>query len=894
MEQNPFDITKISPLLAEAVSLPGLPEAQNEDASEAGKTADVPETLAILPLRGVMVYPMSALPLRVSQPRSIRLIDDATLRKIPIGLVASKTADKEEPGVEDIFDIGTVGSVVRHFKAPDGVVNMIVQGAERFRIIEIISEDPYIIARVEPLPEPWENSLEIEALRRNISEAFGKMAELRPDMPDELSQMIQNIEDPRQLTYAVATYMRMDIADAQRLLEMEGLPNKMLFLLQLLNKELEVLQLGKKIQTEAQSEMEKVQREYFLREQIKAIQRELGEADEQQIEINNFRDKIAASGMNDEARREAERELDRMSKMPTQAAEYGVIRTYLDWMTSLPWTKTSQDNLDIAHARGVLNEDHYGLNDIKDRILEFLAVRKRRFEINTEHTEDTEPSGIDESSDTGNSKSPAVPVPTLGTKSGIGDKIQNPKSDLIRREREGVILCFVGPPGVGKTSLGASIARAMGRKFIRMSVGGVRDEAEIRGFRRTYIGSMPGRVVQSIRRVESRNPVFMLDEVDKLGADYRGDPSSALLEVLDPEQNREFRDHYLDVPFDLSQTMFICTANTLETIPGPLRDRMEILSLSGYTEKEKLSIAQGYLVPRQLKENGLRAGEVSFSDETILKLMRDYTREAGVRNLEREIGSICRKLVARSQEGATTLPLHVQPEHLHDLRGKAKFYNEVAERTEIPGVATGMSWTPFGGDIMFIEATRMPGSKGFQLTGQLGDVMKESAMAAFSYVRSHAGDLDIDEKLFEKSDIHVHVPAGAQPKDGPSAGVTLATALSSLLTGRKVRPDLAMTGEITLRGRVLPVGGIKEKVLAAHRAGLKTIILPRRNEPDLDDLPDEVRDSLEFVLVENVQNVLDNALLPAAKKPRKAAGDPIPPNGKVRSKHGRKPIIRKN
>jgi ATP-dependent Lon protease len=888
MDDKSFDIHMMNTLLAEATSLPMPADDANEDSLQAGKVNEVPETLAILPLRGVMVYPMSALPLRVSQPRSIRLIDDATLRKTPIGLVAAKSADKEEPGVEDIYDIGTVGSVVRHFKAPDGVVNMIVQGAERFRIVEIISEDPYIIARVEPLPEAWEHSLEIEALRRNISEAFGKMAELRPDMPDELSQMIQNIEDPRQLTYAVATYMRMDIADAQRLLEMEGLPNKMLFLLQLLNKELEVLQLGKKIQTEAQSEMEKVQREYFLREQIKAIQRELGEADEQQIEINNFRDKIAASGMNDEARREAERELDRMSKMPTQAAEYGVIRTYLDWMTSLPWTKTSQDNLDIAHARGVLNEDHYGLNDIKDRILEFLAVRKRRGELRNEN---------EELRKTVEEAEPDISqFPILNSQ--------------LRPEREGVILCFVGPPGVGKTSLGASIARAMGRKFIRMSVGGVRDEAEIRGFRRTYIGSMPGRVVQSIRRVESRNPVFMLDEVDKLGADYRGDPSSALLEVLDPEQNREFRDHYLDVPFDLSQTMFICTANTLETIPGPLRDRMEILSLSGYTEKEKLSIAQGYLVPRQLKENGLRVpdpqdsfrvhrnedlgtGEVTFSDATILKLMRDYTREAGVRNLEREIGSICRKLVARSQEGEASLPFAVQPEHLHDLRGKAKFYNEVAERTEIPGVATGMSWTPFGGDIMFIEATRMSGSKGFQLTGQLGDVMKESAMAAFSYVRSHAGDLGIDEKLFEKSDIHVHVPAGAQPKDGPSAGVTLATALASLLTGRRVRPDLAMTGEITLRGRVLPVGGIKEKVLAAHRAGLRTIILPKRNEPDLDDLPAEVRDSLKFVLVENVQTVLEAAMLPAEKKPRKVAGESIAPNGKVRSKHGRKPIIRK-
>ncbi len=859
MQRNPLDLLLLDHLLEEMadVNEPADAPAEGPQPDE-GRTESL-GVLPILPLRGVLVYPLSALPLRVSQPRSIRLIDDATLRKMPIGLVASKHPEKDEPGPEDIFNVGTIATIARHFKAPDGVVNMIVQGAERFRIVEIVSEDPYIVARVEPLPETWENSLEIEALRRNISEGFNKMAELRPDMPDELAQMIQSIEDPRQLTYAVATYMRIDLDDAQRLLEMDGLPNKMLFLLQLLNKELEVLQLGKKIQTEAQSEMEKVQREYFLREQIKAIQRELGEADEQQIEINAFREKIAASGMNEEARKEAERELDRMSKMPTQAAEYGVIRTYLDWMVSLPWQKTTQDNLDIAHARQVLDEDHYGLQDIKDRILEFLAVRKRRQELQATSSKLQE-------GEQPNEAQTANP---------------QPETDLIRREREGVILCFVGPPGVGKTSLGASIARAMGRKFIRMSVGGIRDEAEIRGFRRTYIGSMPGRIIQSIRRAESRNPVFMLDEVDKMGSDFRGDPSSALLEVLDPEQNRDFRDHYLDVPFDLSQTMFICTANTLETIPGPLRDRMEILQLSGYTESEKLHIAQGYLVPRQLKENGLRPGEVTFSDEAILKLMREYTREAGVRNLEREIGSICRRLVARAQEGKATLPFHVTPENLSELRGKAKFYNEIVERTEIPGVATGMSWTPVGGEIIFIEATRMPGSKGFQLTGQLGDVMKESAQAALSYVRSHAGDLKIAPKMFERSDIHIHVPAGAQPKDGPSAGITIATALASLLTGRKVRHDVAMTGEITLRGSVLPVGGIKEKVLAAHRAGLKTIILPKRNEPDLEDLPLEVRDSLKFILVERVEQALAAALIPA-KRARERN------NGRVRSKRSEK------
>jgi ATP-dependent Lon protease len=631
-----------------------------------------------------------------------------------------------------------------------------------------------------------------------------------------------------------------------------------------MNKELEVLQLGKKIQTEAQSEMEKMQREYFLREQIKAIQRELGEADEQQIEINELRQKIQASGMNEEARKEAEREVERLSKLPTQAAEYGVIRTYLDWMVSLPWQKTTVDDLDIPHARDVLNEDHYGLKDIKERILEFLAVRKRRMELAAERraTEDTENTEKTEG---------AAPAPAYS----------------IRPEREGVILCFVGPPGVGKTSLGASIARAIGRKFIRQSLGGVHDEAEIRGFRRTYIGSMPGRIVQGIRRAETRNPVFMLDEVDKLGADFRGDPSAALLEVLDPEQNREFRDHYLDVPFDLSQSMFICTANTLETIPGALRDRMEILQLSGYTEQEKLHIAQGYLVPRQIKENGLRPGEATFEDEAILQLMRGYTREAGVRNLEREIGNICRKLVTRVSEGKTEFPIRVIVDMLVDLRGKPRFYPEVAERTDTSGVATGLSWTPVGGEIIFIEATVMPGAKGFQLTGQLGDVMRESAQAALSYVRTNAAALKIDPRLFDKHDIHLHVPAGAQPKDGPSAGVTMSTALVSVLTGRHIRSDVAMTGEITLRGLVLPVGGVKEKVLAAHRAGLKTVILPKRNQVDLDELSQDVRDSMHFVFAERVEQVWDAALAPARKR-RSPAVSPT----SARSRNGRKPLKR--
>ncbi|HEY3291230.1 MAG TPA: endopeptidase La [Anaerolineae bacterium] len=857
------DLDRINGLLeaADAVAeaeAEAVADAEITNATQTDATQNPPEVVAILPLRGAIVYPLSAIPLRVAQSRSIRLIDEAMQHKTPIGLVASKVPDKEEPEPGDVFSIGTMATIVRLFKSPDGVVNMIVQGSERFRILEWQGSEPFMTARVEMLPEIWENTLEIEALRRNISQGFAKMAELIPNLPDELAQMIQSIEDPRQLTYAVATYMRMEMVDAQKLLEMEGLPDKMLYLLQLLNKELEVLELGKKIQNQAQSEMEKVQREYFLREQIKAIQHELGEVDEQQIEINDLRAKINASGMNEEAHQEAERELGRLAKLPTQAAEYGVIRTYLDWMVSLPWQVTSTDNLDIPHARTVLNEDHYGLKDIKERILEFLAVRRRKLELANEAA-----AAVKAAADI------AAAASADGEPAPVEVKKETKVEPPFRREREGVILCFVGPPGVGKTSLGASIARAMGRKFIRMSLGGVHDEAEIRGFRRTYIGSMPGRIAQGIRRAETRNPVFMLDEVDKIGADFRGDPSAALMEVLDPEQNREFRDHYLDVPFDLSQTMFICTANSLDTIPGPLRDRMEILQLSGYTENEKLHIAQEYLIPRQIGENGLRPGEVTFEDGSILQIIRDYTREAGVRNLEREIGSISRKLVTRVSEKKTTFPARITTDKMQDLLGKPKFYSEVADRTETSGVATGLAWTPVGGDLIFIEATIMRGTKGFQLTGQLGDVMRESAQAALSYVRSRAADLGIDDAVFAKSDIHLHIPAGAQPKDGPSAGVTISTALVSALTGRQVLPNIAMTGEITLRGLVLPVGGIKEKVLAAHRAGLKTIILPKRNAIDLDELPQEVRDTLNFILVERVEQVWDNALRPA-KKTRRA------------------------
>ncbi len=791
--------------------------------------ADIPSELAILPLRNVVVYPLTALPLTVGRPRSIRLIDDAVLGKRMIGLVAAKDPEQDDPGPDEVYTVGTAALVHRLRKAPDGTVVLLVQGLERIKIREFTQAEPYLKAEVEVTPDFVEDTVEVEALMRNIVELFRRLVALVPHIPDELIMLALNVDDPRQLAYAIATYMRMDLDDAQGILEIDEVTEKLRKLTIILNRELEVLELGKKIQAEAQTEMTKVQREYFLREQLKAIKKELGEEDEQTLEVEELRQKIEEAGMPEEAEKEARRELDRLSKLPTAAAEYSVIRTYLDWLVSLPWSKSTEDNLDIARARRVLDEDHYDLDDIKERILEYLAVRKLRLERKKEEEEE-EP------------------------------------ADYIRSEREGVILCFIGPPGTGKTSLGRSIARALGRKFVRQSLGGVRDEAEIRGHRRTYIGALPGRIIQALRRVESRNPIFMLDEIDKVGQDWRGDPSSALLEVLDPEQNRDFRDHYLDVPFDLSQVMFITTGNVLDTIPSALRDRMEILRLSGYTEEEKIKIAQQYLIPRQVRENSLLPEEIEFSKEAIRKVVRDYTREAGVRNLERELGSVCRKVatevaeVSESADQQISERTLITEEKVAEFLGKPRYFFEAAERTEIPGVATALAWTPTGGDILFIEATKMPGKKGFTLTGQLGDVMKESAQAALSYVRSKAQELGIAEDFFEESDIHIHVPAGAMPKDGPSAGVTMATALASLLLDRPVRADVGMTGEITLRGQVLPVGGIKEKVLAAHRVGLKTVILPQRNEPDLDDVPEDVRKEMQFILADKVDQVFEAAL----------------------------------
>jgi ATP-dependent Lon protease len=796
---------------------------------------NIPAVLPILPLRGLVVYPQTAVPLTIGQPRSIRLVDEVVAgEERLIGVLTSQDPELEVPGPKDLYSIGTVAMVHRLFRAPDGTIRLLVQGIARFKVGEFLQQEPYLKAHIELIPEMVEEGLELVALARNARDQFERIAEMVPSIPRELVASVTALEDPLQTVYTIANFQRMDLQVAQQMLEIDSASEKLHKLLGILVREVEVLEIGQKIQNEARSEIEKLQHEYFLREQLKAIQRELGEGDEQAAEVDEFRKKIETAILPEEAEKMARRELDRLSRLPTAAAEYGVIRTYLDWLVSLPWSVYTQDNLDIRHAREVLDQDHHGLEDVKERILEYLAVRKLRQERS--------------------------------------DELEQDPGDEIRRLREGVILCFVGPPGVGKTSLGRSIARAMGRKFIRISLGGMRDEAEIRGHRRTYIGAMPGRILQAIRRVESRNPVFMLDEVDKLTFDFHGDPASALLEVLDPEQNSEFRDHYLEVAYDLSQVMFITTANLLEPIPAPLRDRMEVIFLSGYTEGEKIAIAEGYLIPRQIRENGLRKAEIQFTQEGLQSIIRSYTREAGVRNLERQIGSVCRKVVTNIAEDKTD-KVEVTPDVVRQLLGRPLYFGneEVEARTSIPGVATGLAYTPVGGDVLFIEATRMPGGKGFQVTGSLGNVMQESSKAALSYVRSRAEQLGLEQSFFDKSDFHLHIPGGAQPKDGPSAGVTMATALVSLISGRLVRPDVGMTGEITLRGQVLPVGGIKEKVLAAHRSGLRIVILPKRNQADLEDLPEEVRESIDFVFVDRVDQVLEAALEPAERKPKRKA-----------------------
>ena len=826
--------------------------SKDEEAVERKQSDDedehltIPDVLPVLPLKDTVIYPFAVQPLGVGQERSIRLIDDVMRGNRLVVLVAQKSAEIEQAGPDDIFKIGTVSRIARMIRMPDGTIQIIVQGLERVDIGEFTQEKPYLVAHVTLKPDIQEQDDETEAIKRNVVSYFQRLVALVQNVPEGVAAATLNLEEPRQVVYVIATFVQMELELRQKLLELNSVRAKLENMSSFLRHELEIFELGKKIQTSAQEEMGKVQREYLLREQLKAIQRELGEESEEQATINELRRKIDEAKLPEEALKEANRELSRLEKLPTVSPEYSIIRTYLELLASLPWSRSTGEIIDVPHARQVLDQDHYDLEKIKDRILEYLAVRRLKEERMAEQ--------LERSKD----------MTTI--QDGIETEEIRPTQPLVSQEAQRQInrepiLCFVGPPGVGKTSLGQSIARALGRKFARMSLGGIRDEAEIRGHRRTYIGAMPGRIIQTLRRVDTNDPVIMLDEVDKVGADWRGDPSSALLEVLDPEQNYNFRDNYLDLAFDLSHVMFIATANALEPIPPALRDRMEILELSGYTEEQKLHIARNYLLPKQLEANGLKKDELSVDDSALKRIARDYTREAGVRNLEREIGSLCRKIAKQVAEGKQT-PINVTAADVSEYLGRQRFFEEVAERIDRPGIATGLTWTPVGGEIIFIEAASMPSKEGqLILTGQLGDVMKESAIAALSYVRSHAESLGLPANVFENQNVHIHVPAGAIPKDGPSAGVTMVSVLVSLASGHNVRSDVAMTGEITLRGKVMPIGGVKEKVLAAYRSGIRTVILPKKNELDLlEDLPKELRDQMKFVFVTDIRQVLETAI----------------------------------
>ena len=789
---------------------------------DAERPLQIPPELPLLPLRDTVLFPNSFMPLAVAREASVRLVEEANQSGRLIGVFTQREAATEEPMQEELYPVGTVTHIHKMFKLPDGSQRLIVQGVERVTLDRVVQTRPYLRAAVTAAPDQLrdEDRLEIDALQRNIKSNFQQVVSLSPLLSDDLQALAANITDPGKLADFIASSLAtIGTPVKQEILSTLDVRARMDALNRILIKELEVLELGSRIQSQVQSEVGKNQREYFLREQMKAIQKELGEGDEQAKEIEELRAKIEAAGMPDGVKKEAVRELDRLSKMPVAAAEYTVSRTYVDWLIALPWSKRTEDSIDLKHTKDVLDADHSGLEKAKDRILEYLAVRKLNPEV------------------------------------------------------KGPILCFAGPPGVGKTSLAKSIATSLGRKFVRVSLGGMRDEAEIRGHRRTYIGALPGQIVQGLRRADSKNPVFILDEIDKLGSDFRGDPSSALLEVLDPEQNNTFRDHYLDVPFDLSEVLFITTANVLDPIPPPLRDRMEVLEIAGYTEDEKLKIATDHLVGKQIKNHGLTHEQIRFTSEALRAVIRGYTREAGVRNLEREIGSICRKVARRRAEAPPEGVglVDITPDVVVEMLGAPKFLDEeIEERTKDPGVAIGLAWTPVGGEVLFIEASRMAGTGSLTLTGQLGDVMKESARAALSWLRMHAKAYSIDPDFFKNAEMHVHVPSGAIPKDGPSAGVTMTTAMASVLTGRPVRGDLAMTGEITLSGRVLPIGGVKEKVLAARRLGIHEVILPRGNAKNVnEDLTPELRKDLTVHLVTSIDEVLALALEPiSTDRPR--------------------------
>jgi ATP-dependent Lon protease len=776
-----------------------MSELDFEEPFEPGDV-EIPATLAVLPLKETVIFPQSVSPLAIGQERSIRLVDDTLEGERMLALVTVKDKDVDQPGWDDLYEIGTAAVVHKMIRVPDGTLRILVQGVGRIRLQHHIQDDPYLVGEFEVVPDVVEETPELEALTRSVQDEFARLISLVPYLPSELELAAANVDDPGALSHLVVSTLRLKTEEKQALLEQPDASNRLRDVLRILKRELEVVELGTKIQSQVQSELEKGQREYFLRQQLKAIQEELGEGDEQQAEINELRQQMEEKNLPEETRKAVERELSRLEKLPPAAAEYGVIRTYIDWILSLPWTETTEDNLDLERAREILDEDHYDLEKVKERILEYLAVSKL-------------------------------------------------KNDL-----SGPILCFVGPPGVGKTSLGQSVARTLDRKFVRISVGGVRDEAEIRGHRRTYIGAMPGTIIRSLRDAESKNPVLLIDEIDKMGADFRGDPASAMLEVLDPEQNSHFRDHYLDLPFDLSKVLFICTANQLETIPGPLLDRMDVIQLSGYTEDEKLGIAQKYLVPKQLEAHGLTDEQVAVGEVTLRVVIREYTREAGVRNLERRIADLLRKSARDIAEGKTEA-IEIDTDKARASLGPRRFPADPRKRTADPGVATGLAYTPVGGDVLFIEATAYPGSGKLTITGQLGDVMRESAQAALSWVRSRSEELGLPENWFAEHDVHIHVPAGAVPKDGPSAGITIATAIASLVRGEPVAEDVGMTGEITLTGQVLPIGGLREKVLAAERYGLKRIVIPRDNEPDLEELPEETREELEFILADTIRDV---------------------------------------
>ena len=777
------------------------------DRDEKGKDDKViiPDELPILPLRGTVLYPDLILPIMVGRKKSVKLVDDAMDADRIIGVITQKRSEIEDPKETDLYSVGVAALILRMIRELDGSQRVIVQGVSRIKVKEYIQREPYYKARSEVIDEGLAQGVEIEALMMNLKNLFQRAVELAPYLTSELGTMVSNIKSPAILADLIASNLNISTTEKQGSLETFDIRERLTKVHLFLNKEVQVLELGNKIQSQVKEDMDKTQREYYLREQLKAIKKELGELDEHSAEIKELREKIKKAKLPPEALTAAEKELERLAKIPPASAEYTVARTYLDWLAELPWSESTEDNLNISNAHKILDEDHYDLEKVKKRILEYLAVRK------------------------------------------------------LKSSMKGPILCFVGPPGVGKTSLGKSIARTMGRKFVRISLGGVRDEAEIRGHRRTYVGALPGRIIQGLKKGGTNNPVFMLDEVDKIGMDFRGDPSSALLEVLDPEQNFSFSDHYIDVPFDLQKVMFITTANVLDTIPFALRDRMEVLELPGYSEDQKLMIAKEFLIPKQISEHGLSSEFIEFNDEALQVIINSYTREAGVRNLEREIAAVCRGVAKDVAQGIMEKVM-VAPDILHKFLGPVKFFPEVAERTSEPGVATGLAWTPTGGDIIFVEATKMRGEKGLNLTGQLGDVMKESAQAALSYVRTKAKELGVEEDFFEKNDIHIHVPAGAIPKDGPSAGVTMLVALTSLLTNRPIRNDVAMTGEITLRGLVLPVGGIKEKVLAAARAGIRAIILPKKNEKDLEEIPERIRNQMEFIFIQRMDEAIDIAL----------------------------------